>query len=43
MGIERAIQSALAKTRSFEIVEGKLRLFGPDGSILARLEPSPLK
>ena len=38
MGIEKAIQSALAGTRSFTIVERTLHVLGADGAILARLE-----
>lgn len=43
MNIEQAIQSALAETRSFKIVEGKLQLLGSDGAALARLKLLPPK
>lgn len=38
MSVETAIQSALAGTRSFTIVERTLHILGADGAILARLE-----
>lgn len=38
MSVETAIQSALAGTRSFAIVERTLHILGTDGAILARLE-----
>jgi len=38
MSVETAIQSALAGTRAFTIVERTLHLLGADGAFLARLQ-----